>query len=175
MARRGSVGRGGSVSEDEAGENETAARALRAVGLAVTPPRHAVYRVLAGRDRLVSAGDVFDLVRAGGSRLALASVYRVLHTFVAAGIVHVFAGEENRFRMCAPAPHATWCVCGAGWSSNARRRWRVVGWCPQPGVWTSSPPWNAATSTAAAGAAVVTRSSQLASMCNDGFHAAYCI
>jgi Fe2+ or Zn2+ uptake regulation protein len=90
----------------DAGEDETAARALRTAGLAVTPPRHAVYRVLAGRDRLVSAGDVFDLVRAGGSRLALASVYRVLHIFVAAGIVHVFAGEENRFRMCASAPHA---------------------------------------------------------------------
>jgi hypothetical protein len=46
MARRGRVGRGGSVSGDEAGEDETAARTLRTAGLAVTPPRHAVYRVL---------------------------------------------------------------------------------------------------------------------------------
>jgi Fur family transcriptional regulator, ferric uptake regulator len=54
----------------------------------------------------LSAGEVFDLVRAGGARLSLPTVYRVLHAFAAVGIVHVFAGGEQRFRICDPAPHA---------------------------------------------------------------------
>jgi Fur family ferric uptake transcriptional regulator len=79
---------------------------LRAAGLAVTAPRRAVYGVLVGRDRPVGAGEVFDRLRASGSRLGLASVYRVLRSFADAGIVHVFAGEEQRYRICAPDPHA---------------------------------------------------------------------
>jgi Fur family transcriptional regulator, ferric uptake regulator len=81
-------------------------RALRAARLAVTAPRTEVYQALVGRDRPISAGEVFDLLRAQGSRLGLPSVYRVLHSFAAAGLVHVFAGEEQHFRLCTPGTHA---------------------------------------------------------------------
>jgi Fur family transcriptional regulator, ferric uptake regulator len=96
MARRGGAATGDDLS----------VRALRAAGLAVTAPRRAVYQVLAGRERPVSAAEIYDLLRASGSRLGLTSVYRVLHSFSASGLVHVFAGQEQRFRICDRAPHA---------------------------------------------------------------------
>jgi Fur family ferric uptake transcriptional regulator len=85
---------------------DATARVLRGAGLAVTGPRRAVYLALVGRDRPLSAGEVFDLLRAAGSPLGLPSVYRVLHSFATARVVHVFAGEEQRFRVCAPGAHA---------------------------------------------------------------------
>lgn len=91
-------------------DGDVVARTLRAAGLAVTRPRRAVHRVLVGRERPLGAGEVFDLLRANGARLSLTSVYRVLHSFAAAGIVHVFAGEQQRFRICDAAPH-THLIC----------------------------------------------------------------
>ncbi|GAA5179401.1 Fur family transcriptional regulator [Rugosimonospora acidiphila] len=87
-------------------DGDATARVLRAAGLTITVPRRAVFQLLVGRERPVSAGEVFDLLRAGGSRLGITSVYRVLHSFAGAGIVHVFAGEEQRYRICDPWPHA---------------------------------------------------------------------
>jgi Fur family ferric uptake transcriptional regulator len=91
---------------EAAGDTDPVGRALRGAGLTVTAPRRAVFRALAGQDRPLSAGEVFDLLRARGSGLGLPSVYRVLHSFATAGIVHVFAGDEQRFRVCAPGAHA---------------------------------------------------------------------
>jgi Fur family transcriptional regulator, ferric uptake regulator len=88
------------------GDGDLTARVLRGAGLAVTGPRRAVYQALVGQDRPLSAGEVFDLLRAAGSGLGLPSVYRVLHSFAAARVVHVFAGEEQRFRVCTPGAHA---------------------------------------------------------------------
>jgi Fur family ferric uptake transcriptional regulator len=96
MARRG----------DAAADDDPSVRALRAAGLAVTAPRRAVYQALAGRERPVSAADIYDLLRTSGARLGLTSVYRVLHSFASTGVVHVFPGEEQRFRICDPTPHA---------------------------------------------------------------------
>lgn len=87
-------------------DGDAIATALRAAGLTITAPRKAVYRMLLGRERPLGAGEVFDLLRAEGSRLGITSVYRVLHSFVGAGLVHVFAGEEQRYRICDPQPHA---------------------------------------------------------------------
>jgi Fur family ferric uptake transcriptional regulator len=87
-------------------DGERTVQALRAAGLAATAPRRAVHEVLSGRDRPASAAEIYDLLRARGSRLGLTSVYRVLHSFTAAGIVHVFPGEEQRFRACDRSPHA---------------------------------------------------------------------
>ncbi len=81
-------------------------RVLRAAGLAVTAPRREVYQALLGHDRPLSAGELFDVLRRQGSRLGLPSVYRVLHSFASAGVVHVFAGDEQHFRMCAAGSHA---------------------------------------------------------------------
>jgi Fe2+ or Zn2+ uptake regulation protein len=36
----------------------------------------------------------------------LASVYRVLRAFTEVGIAHAFPGDEQRYRVCEPAPHA---------------------------------------------------------------------
>lgn len=103
--------------DDGEGDGDPAARALRAAGLAVTAPRLAVYRVLAGRDRPAGAGEVYDLLRDRGARLSLSSVYRALRLFAAGGIAHVFPADsstdsstdsladEHRFRICDQAPH----------------------------------------------------------------------
>jgi Fur family transcriptional regulator, ferric uptake regulator len=88
-----------------AGNTDLVTRVLRGAGLTVTGPRREVYQALAGQDRPASAGEVFDLLRARGCGLGLPSVYRVLHSFAAAGIVHVFLVEEQRFRVCAPGAH----------------------------------------------------------------------
>jgi Fur family ferric uptake transcriptional regulator len=85
---------------------DAAVQVLRAAGLAVTAPRRAVREVLCGRERPASAAEIRDLLRARGSRLGLTSVYRVLHSVTAAGIVHVFPGEEQRLRACDRSPHA---------------------------------------------------------------------
>jgi Fe2+ or Zn2+ uptake regulation protein len=95
-------------------ESDATAQVLRAAGLTITAPRRAVYRLLLGRERPVSAGEVFDLLRAGGSRLGITSVYRVLHSFAGAGLVHVFAGEEQQYRICEPGPHAHLVCEGCG-------------------------------------------------------------
>jgi Fe2+ or Zn2+ uptake regulation protein len=95
------AGRGG-----VAPEGDVAARVLRGAGLAVTGPRRAVYLALVGQERPLSAGEVFDLLRARGCGLGLPSVYRVLHSFATARVVHVFAGEEQRFRVCTSGAHA---------------------------------------------------------------------
>jgi Fur family ferric uptake transcriptional regulator len=83
-----------------------AGQVLRAAGLAATGPRRAVHEVLAGRERPASAVEIYDLLRARGRRLGLTSIYRVLQSFAAAGVVHVFPGGEHRFRVCVPRPHA---------------------------------------------------------------------
>lgn len=87
------------------GEVDAVAARLHAAGLAVTMPRRRVFAVLSERDGAHTAAEVCDLLRGDGSRLGLTSVYRVLHAFALAGLVHVFIGGENRFRMCASAPH----------------------------------------------------------------------
>jgi Fur family ferric uptake transcriptional regulator len=97
-----------------ADDDDPAAQTLRAAGLAVTAARRQVYEVLSGRDRPLSAGEVFDVLRARGSGLGLPSVYRVLRSFATARVVHVFAGEEQRFRVCTPGPHVHLVCRGCG-------------------------------------------------------------
>jgi Fe2+ or Zn2+ uptake regulation protein len=133
---------------------------LRAAGLTVTAPRKTVLRGLAGRAGSDSAAQVYDLLRDDGSTLGLTSVHRILHAFASVGLVHVFAGREQQFRLCGPDPHAHLvCVaCGRvtevplelarGWLEPARhtvgfvvdaQRCDLYGWCggcgpPEPGV-----------------------------------------
>jgi Fe2+ or Zn2+ uptake regulation protein len=78
---------------------------LRSAGLSPTGPRRAVYRVLVGRERPVSAAEIYRLLGGAGRQPGLTSVYRVLRAFAAAGIVHVFPGDEQCYRICRPAPH----------------------------------------------------------------------
>jgi len=112
---------------------------LRAAGLTPTAPRRAVYRALAGQERAVSATDLYHLLCSDGMRPGLASVYRVLRAFTAAGIAHAFPGDEQRFRICDPTPHAHLVceVCGRVIERPAAsmRRWlasvtREAGFAP---------------------------------------------
>jgi Fur family ferric uptake transcriptional regulator len=100
---------------------------LRAAGLSPTAQRRTVFEVLAGYERPVSAAEVHDVLRGRGLRIGLTTVYRTLHALAEVGLVHVFAGEERRYRLCLPAPHVH-LVCEAcglviEGSVDAARRW----------------------------------------------------
>ncbi len=88
-----------------AADDLLAVTVLRSAGLTPTGPRRAVYRVLVGQERPVSAAEVYQLLLGAGPQPGLTSVYRVLRAFTAAGIVHAFPGDEQRYRICQPAPH----------------------------------------------------------------------
>jgi Fur family ferric uptake transcriptional regulator len=100
---------------------------LRSLGLGVTAPRRLVLAALRGRSVPASAGEVYDALRAGKARIALTSVYRVLHLFAQEGLVHVFVGDEQRYRLCTGGSHAHLVCerCGAVREEPAdnARRW----------------------------------------------------
>jgi Fur family ferric uptake transcriptional regulator len=100
---------------------------LRSLGLGVTGPRRLVLAALRGRSVPASAGEVYDALRAGNARIALTSVYRVLHLFAQEGLVHVFVGDEQRYRLCTGEAHVhlVCARCGAVREEPAdrARRW----------------------------------------------------
>ena len=62
---------------------------LRRLGLKVTLPRVKILQILENsEDRHVSAEDVFTKLRESGEDIGLATVYRVLAQFTAAGLVN---------------------------------------------------------------------------------------
>jgi Fur family ferric uptake transcriptional regulator len=85
-------------------------RMLRQAGLTATGQRRAVYAALAAQERPASASAIHHLLNGDGLGIGLSTVYRTLHAFADAGIAHVFAGDELRYRICAPTPH-THLVC----------------------------------------------------------------
>jgi Fur family ferric uptake transcriptional regulator len=87
------------------GATDPAGAWVAAAGLSVTRPRRLVMAVLEGRDRAHTAAEVSGLLRAGGTGVGLTSVYRILREFSVAGLVHVFPGTEQRFRLCSPPEH----------------------------------------------------------------------
>lgn len=98
----------------ELAKADVTAGRLRAAGLAVTNSRRAVLRALAGRPGADSAAEIYDLLRADGVRFGLTGVYRVLHAFEHAGLVHIFDGVERRFRLCGPRRHTHLVCVGCG-------------------------------------------------------------
>jgi Fur family ferric uptake transcriptional regulator len=96
------------MTESEGGGavDPATARVLRAARLSVTAPRCVVYRALVAEERPQTAAQLYDALRGHPRRLGLTSIYRVLHSFAAAGLVHTFPGPEQSFRLCAPQPHA---------------------------------------------------------------------
>jgi len=103
------ITRDGPVRVVAAGGPDTAAR-LRAAGVAPTRPRQRVLEALDGRAVPVSATDIHGAPRAAGARIGLTTVYRILHVLADNGLVHVLPGDEQRYRICASAPH-THLVC----------------------------------------------------------------
>lgn len=75
---------------------------LRKAGLKVTLPRMKILDILdAGRDGHLSAEDVYKTLLESGEDIGLATVYRVLTQFEAAGLVkrHHFEGGHSVFEL----------------------------------------------------------------------------
>lgn len=81
---------------------------LRKAGLKVTGPRIKVLTILESKkDKHLSAEDVYQLLVEQGNDIGLATVYRVLTQFEAAGIVkrHHFEGDYAVFELDSGAHH----------------------------------------------------------------------
>ena len=81
---------------------------LRKVGLKVTLPRVKILQLLEGSDkRHVSAEDVYKMLLENGEEIGLATVYRVLTQFEAAGLVcrHHFEGGQSVFELARGGHH----------------------------------------------------------------------
>ncbi|MDY6891347.1 MAG: ferric iron uptake transcriptional regulator [Pseudomonadota bacterium] len=82
---------------------------LRKAGLKVTLPRVKIYRILerAGEGDHFSAEDIYRLLMEQGEDVGLATVYRVLTQFEAAGLVsrHHFEGGHSVFELAREEHH----------------------------------------------------------------------
>ena len=81
---------------------------LREAGLKVTLPRMKILEMLEGSStRHLSAEDIYRMLMEQGEDIGLATVYRVLTQFEAAGLVmrHHFEGGHAVFEMQQPAHH----------------------------------------------------------------------
>lgn len=82
---------------------------LRKAGLKVTLPRVKIYQILekAGEGDHFSAEDIYKLLMGQGEDVGLATVYRVLTQFEAAGLVarHHFEGGHSVFELASDEQH----------------------------------------------------------------------
>lgn len=81
---------------------------IKKAGLKVTLPRVKILQLLeASKKRHVSAEDVYKMLLEKGEEIGLATVYRVLTQFEAAGLVcrHHFEGGQSVFEMNRGAHH----------------------------------------------------------------------
>lgn len=78
-----------------------------------TSQRSALAAVLAGTDEFATAAELHDLLRAGGARVGLATVYRTLADLVAAGEIDSLRGPagETLYRRCGESEHHHHLVC----------------------------------------------------------------
>ena len=87
---------------------------LRKVGLKVTLPRVKILEILETQteDKHLSAEKVYKILLAEGEEIGLATVYRVLTQFEAAGLVtrHHFEGGNSIFEL-SQGPHHDHIVC----------------------------------------------------------------
>lgn len=87
---------------------------LRNVGLKVTLPRVKILEILETQteDKHLSAEKVYKILLAEGEEIGLATVYRVLTQFEAAGLVtrHHFEGGNSIFEL-SQGPHHDHIVC----------------------------------------------------------------
>jgi Fur family ferric uptake transcriptional regulator len=80
---------------------------LEDLGLRVTPQRLAVLGELAGEPNGATAQEIHDRLRAGGSRIGLATVYRTLAALSEQGAVDALAHRpgEACYRLCGAEHH----------------------------------------------------------------------
>jgi Fur family ferric uptake transcriptional regulator len=99
----------GQEKAEMSGENQE----LRKAGLKVTLPRVKIMQILeSAESRHMSAEDVYKALRDADDDVGLATVYRVLTQFEAAGLVtrHHFEGGHSVFEMT-PEDHHDHIVC----------------------------------------------------------------
>lgn len=81
---------------------------IKRAGLKVTQPRLKILDLLGNSaDRHLSAEDIYKLLLANGEEIGLATVYRVLTQFEAAGLVcrHHFEGGQAVFELASDKHH----------------------------------------------------------------------
>jgi len=81
---------------------------LRKVGLKVTLPRLRILEVLeTNKEKHMTADDIYRFLVESGEDIGLATVYRVLNQFDAAGLIekHNFEGGQAHFEIDAGAHH----------------------------------------------------------------------
>ena len=81
---------------------------LKKAGLKATLPRMRILEILEGSDlKHMSAEDVYKLLFSKGEEIGLATIYRVLTQFEAAGLVtrHNFNGTNSVFELRADSHH----------------------------------------------------------------------
>ena len=91
------------VCQDQTWRLDVETHELRNVGLKVTIPRLKILEILEKQqdDRHLSAEQVYKILLAEGEEIGLATVYRVLTQFEAAGLVsrHHFEGGNSIFEL----------------------------------------------------------------------------
>jgi Fur family ferric uptake transcriptional regulator len=80
---------------------------LQKAGLKVTLPRMSILKILEGQHRHMSAEEVYRELLGQGEDIGLATVYRVLTQFEAAGLVtrHHFAEDHSVFELATEKHH----------------------------------------------------------------------
>jgi Fur family transcriptional regulator, ferric uptake regulator len=87
--------------------------ALVGKGLRGGGARRAVIELLAGQDCCLTAQEIFDLLRASGRRVAIASVYRILELLTSEGFVQRIdlGADVSRYEPVWPEGHHHHLVC----------------------------------------------------------------
>ena len=83
-------------------------KSLKDAGLKITQPRLSILRVLQNhRDGHLTADDIYRLLIEAGEEIGLATVYRVLNQFEAAGLVikHNFEGGQAYYELDSGGHH----------------------------------------------------------------------
>lgn len=81
---------------------------LRQAGLKITHPRKRIFEVLEEkRHKHMTADDIYRILLQSGEDIGLATVYRVLHQFEAAGLVekHNFEGGQAYYELDSGVHH----------------------------------------------------------------------
>ncbi len=83
----------------------------RELGLAVTPQRLMIYRILAESEKHPTPEAVYERVRRRMPTISLATVYKSIHTFVEAGLIRPVGARHDSLRLDANLTRHDHLVC----------------------------------------------------------------
>ncbi|HVN69836.1 MAG TPA: transcriptional repressor [Candidatus Binatia bacterium] len=80
----------------------------------VTRPREQIASILAREPRFLSAADIYERLKRGGTRVSLSTVYRTLERLRARGEIteRTDAAGEASYMLCEPERHHHHAICG---------------------------------------------------------------